>query len=65
MILPAGVLQRSANRGDWTAPLTMAGVSTLAYVTPMVAIVQVASMFQHGNSIGAAFTLLVLGTVLT
>jgi uncharacterized membrane protein YraQ (UPF0718 family) len=28
----------------------------------MVAIVQVASMFQHGNSIGAAFVLLVLGT---
>jgi uncharacterized membrane protein YraQ (UPF0718 family) len=62
IVLPAGVLQRSANRDDWTAPLTMAGVSTLAYVTPMVAIVQVASMFQHGNSIGAAFTLLVLGT---
>jgi hypothetical protein len=40
----------------------MAGVSTLAYITPMMAIVQVASMFQHGNSIAASFTLLALGT---
>lgn len=62
ILLPAGVLQRAANKNDMTAPLTMAGVATLAYVTPMVAIVQVASMFQHGNSIGASFTLLVLGT---
>lgn len=62
MVLPAGCLQRSAGKDDLTAPLTMAGVATLAYITPMVAIVQVASMFQHGNSIGAAFTLLVLGT---
>ncbi len=62
VVLPAGVLQRAANKHDMMAPLTMAGVATLAYVTPMVAIVQVASMFQHGNSIGASFTLLVLGT---
>jgi uncharacterized protein len=61
-LLPAGFLQHAAAHNDWTAPLTMAGVATLAYVTPMVAIVQVASMFQHGNSIGAAFTLLALGT---
>lgn len=61
-VLPAGILQRAANKHDIMAPLTMAGVATLAYVTPMEAIVQVASMFQHGNSIGASFTLLVLGT---
>lgn len=61
-LLPAGVLQRAANKNDLLAPLTMAAVSTLAYVTPMTAIVQVASMFQHGNSIAASFTLLALGT---
>jgi len=60
--LPAGCLQKAAGKDDMLAPLTMAGVATLAYITPMVAIVQIASMFQHGNSIGAAFTLLVLGT---
>jgi uncharacterized membrane protein YraQ (UPF0718 family) len=62
MILPAGILQKAAGKDDMLAPVTMAAVATLAYVTPMVAIVQIASMFQHGNSIGAAFTLLVLGT---
>lgn len=62
MALPAGCLQKAAGKDDLAAPLVMAGVATLAYITPMVAIVQVASMFQHGNSIGAAFTLLVLGT---
>ena len=62
LVLPAGCLQRSAGKDDLLAPITMALVATLAYITPMVAIVQIASMFHHGNSIGAAFTLLVLGT---
>ncbi|MFO0012212.1 MAG: permease [Planctomycetota bacterium] len=61
VLLPSGCLQRAAGQRDWLAPVTMAGVSTLAYITPMMAIVQVASMFQHGNSIAASFTLLVLG----
>lgn len=61
MVLPAGSLQRAAGQDNLLAPITMAGVSTLAYITPMMAIVQVASMFQHGNSIAASFTLLVLG----
>lgn len=60
-MLPAGCLQRAAGQDDLLAPITMAGVSTLAYITPMMAIVQIASMFQHGNSIAASFTLLVLG----
>jgi len=62
MLLPAGVLQRAAGRDDWLAPLSMSAVATLAYITPMTAIVQVASMFQHGNSVAAAFALLTLGT---
>lgn len=61
MFLPPTVLQHSASHNDPLAPVTMACVSTLAFVPPMVAIVQVASMFEHGNSIGAAFSLLVLG----
>jgi len=62
LILPAGILQHSAGDKDLSAPLTMTAVASLAYITPMTAIVQVASMFQHGNSIGASFTLLVMGT---
>ncbi|MFM8570967.1 MAG: permease [Pirellula sp.] len=61
-LLPAGVLQRAAGKDDMIAPLTMTAVATLAYITPMTAIVQVASMFQHGNSVAAAFALLTLGT---
>ncbi len=62
MFLPPGILQRAANYDDPFAPLTMSGVATFAYVTPMVAINNIASMFEHGNSVGAAFTLLILGT---
>jgi uncharacterized membrane protein YraQ (UPF0718 family) len=62
LALPAGILQHSAGDKDLLAPLTMTGVASMAYITPMTAIVQVASMFQHGNSIGASFTLLVMGT---
>ena len=62
MLLPAGALQRAAGKDDTIAPLTMSAVATLAYITPMTAIMQVASMFQHGNSVAAAFALLTLGT---
>jgi hypothetical protein len=39
----------------------MTAVAIPAYATPMTAMVQLASMFQHGNSVGAAFALLALG----
>lgn len=61
VLLPCGSLQRAAEHGDTTAPLMMAAVALPAYATPMTAMMQLASMFQHGNSVGAAFTLLVLG----
>lgn len=60
-LLPAGSLQASAETGDLRAPLVMTLVAIPAYATPMDAMTQVASMFQHGNSVGAAFALLVLG----
>jgi hypothetical protein len=40
----------------------MTGVAVPAYATPMRAMSQLGMMFQHANSPGAAFTLLVLGT---
>jgi uncharacterized membrane protein YraQ (UPF0718 family) len=61
LILPAGYLGSAAEHDDPWAPLCMTVVAIPAYVPPMTAIVQLASMFQHGNSVGAAFTLLVLG----
>lgn len=61
LFLPLGYLQTAAEHHDPWAPLFMAAVAIPAYASPMTAMVQLASMFQHGNSVGAAFALLVLG----
>lgn len=61
VFLPPGSMQQAAEPDDRWAPLFMALVITPAYATPMTAMVQLASMFQHGNSVGAAFALLALG----
>lgn len=61
LIFPHGSLQMRAESNDPLAPLFMSLVMIPAYVTPMVAMVQLASMFQHANSIGAAFAMLVFG----
>jgi uncharacterized membrane protein YraQ (UPF0718 family) len=59
--LPFGSLQRSMKAFDpWAAP-TMALVGTPAFLTPTDAMMQVGSMFDHGNSVGAAYVLLSLG----
>ena len=65
VLLPPGVLQGAVNGDNAYAPLTMTGVSIPAYATPMLAMSQLGMMFQHGNSVGAAFVLLSLGTGLT
>ncbi|MEX0820439.1 MAG: permease [Pirellulaceae bacterium] len=61
VLLPQGYLQTAAEHDDPWAPLFMTAVAIPAYATPMTAMVQLASMFQHGNSVGAAFALLALG----
>lgn len=61
LYLPHGFLQFAMNSDNPWAPLTMTGVAIPAYATPMLAMSQLGSMFQHGNSIGAAFALLALG----
>ncbi|MEM8668389.1 MAG: permease [Planctomycetota bacterium] len=62
VVLPWGAFQGEVNRDDWMAPLKMSGVALPAYATPMLAMSQLGMMFQHANSPGAAFVLLVLGT---
>lgn len=62
LALPHSSLQYAAEPNDAWAPLGMATASVLIYATPIKAMVQIASMFEHGNSVGAAFSLLVLGT---
>lgn len=59
--LPPGTLQHSLSHGNPWAPLLMTAVAIPAYATPMTVMGQLASMFKHGNSVGAAFVLLTFG----
>ncbi len=61
LLLPNASLQNSAEASDRWAPVFMSLIALPVYLTPLGAIVQVASMFEHGNSVGAAFGLLVVG----
>ncbi len=61
MALPPGSLQSTMEHSNPFAPLAMAGVAIPAYASPMTAMAQLGSMFQHANSPGAAFVLLTLG----
>jgi uncharacterized membrane protein YraQ (UPF0718 family) len=60
-LLPRGCLQASVNHSNPWAPLVMAAVGPLIYVTPTNVMMQLGSMFNHGNSVGAAFALLTVG----
>ncbi|MCD0460767.1 permease [Roseiconus lacunae] len=60
--LPFGAMQTSVEQDNFLAPLTMTVVAVPVYATPMLAMSQLGMMFQHGNSPGAAFSLLILGT---
>ncbi len=60
-VLPFGAMQNSVERDDWWAPLKMMFVAVPVYATPMLAMSQMGMMFQHANSPGASFALLILG----
>jgi uncharacterized membrane protein YraQ (UPF0718 family) len=61
VLLPAGSLQGSMQHENPWSPVVMTAVAIPAYATPMTAMGQLGSMFQHGNSVGAAFILLAFG----
>ncbi|HAC89005.1 MAG TPA: permease, partial [Planctomycetaceae bacterium] len=61
-LLPHGALQSSVEQDNPAAPLVMASVAVPIYATPMLTMSQLGMMFHHGNSPGAAFCLLLLGT---
>ncbi|MDG2221404.1 MAG: permease [Rubripirellula sp.] len=60
-VLPYGAMQNRVESDDPLAPITMMAVSVPIYATPMLAMSQLGMMFQHANSPGAAFALLILG----
>ena len=59
--IPKGQLQHEVEYGNAFAPISVALIATPIYSTPLLAMSQIGGMFQHGNSIGAAFSLLILG----
>ena len=59
--LPYGYLQMGLEQTDTFAPIKVTVVATPIYTTPLLAMSQIGGMFQHGNSIGGAFALLILG----
>ncbi|MEZ6151373.1 MAG: permease, partial [Pirellulaceae bacterium] len=61
-LLPHGALQSTVEQLDPLAPATMSLVAVPIYATPMLTMSQLGMMFAHGNSPGAAFALLLLGT---
>lgn len=60
-IYPAGSLGDAMAHTDPLAPLEAVVLSIPAYATPLHVMMQVGSMFVHGNSVGAAYVLLSLG----
>ena len=56
-----GAMQRAMAHHDHLAPLRMVWLSIPAYMSPLNGMMRIGSMFEHGNSVGAAFVLLVLG----
>lgn len=60
-LIPSGGLQHAFNSDNLLAPLLMSALAVPVYATPMLAMSQLGMMFQHANSIGAAFVLLALG----
>ena len=59
--LPHGSLMATMEHTNRFAPLQMTLVAIPAYTPPLLAMSQIGSMFQHANSVGAAFVLLTLG----
>jgi len=59
--VPFGSLEHTMKHNDLSSPLLMAAIATPAYVSPMRAMMQLGLLFEHGNSVGAGLTLLILG----
>ena len=62
VFFPFASLTDTMAQSDLLAPLKMLAVALPAYATPLNVMMQVGGMFVHGNSVGAAYVLLSLGT---
>jgi uncharacterized membrane protein YraQ (UPF0718 family) len=61
VFIPFGSLQPTMQHDDWTSPLLMALVGLPIYSAPLPGMMKIGLMFEHGNSVGAAFVFFTLG----
>jgi uncharacterized membrane protein YraQ (UPF0718 family) len=60
-VIPFASLQGTMHHNDPISPLLMGAVSIPIFSSPLPGMMKIGLMFEHGNSIGAAFVLFVLG----
>jgi uncharacterized protein len=59
--LPHGCLSTTMRHDDWLSPAVMTAIATPMYTGPLQGMMRLGLMFEHGNSVGAAFALFELG----
>jgi hypothetical protein len=60
-LLPHGCLGMTLRHDDWQSPLLMTAIALPLYSGPLQGMMRLGLMFEHGNSVGAAFALFELG----
>jgi uncharacterized membrane protein YraQ (UPF0718 family) len=60
-LLPHGCLGTTMRHDNWQSPLLMAAIALPLYSGPLQGMMRLGLMFEHGNSVGAAFALFELG----
>ena len=60
-LLPHGCLGMTMRHDDWRSPLLMTVIAFPLYSPPLQGMMRLGLMFEHGNSVGAAFALFELG----
>lgn len=60
-VIPFGALQHTMHHSDKLSPLLMTGLAVPLFSSPVSGMMKIGLMFDHGNSIGAAFVLFAIG----
>lgn len=60
-VIPFGALQHTMHHADKMSPLLMTGLAVPLFSSPLPGMMKIGLMFDHGNSIGAAFVLFAIG----
>jgi uncharacterized membrane protein YraQ (UPF0718 family) len=60
-LLPFGCLGTTMRHDNWISPLLMGALALPIYLGPLQGMMRLGLMFEHGNSVGAAFALFELG----